>query len=130
VSDWWTKAACLALDREMFFPISEPGTPARQIVAGPALKICAGCDVRQDCLDDVLRFPHQHGVAGGLDEDDRRALLRGDTPPRQLPVRHAPGRKPTRRCDRGHPLTDHTVYQRHGVRRCRICRDEAEQVAS
>lgn len=127
---WWDLAACKGIDTEIFYPVSEPGTKAREVAAEPALKICAGCDVRQDCLEHALRFTQQHGVAGGLDEQDRRALQRGGKPAQQAPARPVPGRKPKRHCDRGHALTDHSVYERRGVKHCRICRDEDEQVAS
>ena len=127
VENWRERAACQGLDTEIFFPVSVPGTPARAVAAGPALSVCDRCKVREDCLADALSFgEQQHGIAGGLDEHDRRALLRGDRPSRQLP--HQPRAK--RHCDRGHALTDHSVYERHGIKHCRICRDEAEQVAS
>jgi hypothetical protein len=40
---------------------------------------CGGCSVRQECLEDELRFDTlttAWGIRGGLAADERRALLR------------------------------------------------------
>jgi hypothetical protein len=51
----------------VFFPgRGEPAEPARQI--------CAGCPVRQPCLDYALSHAITHGIWGGLTERDRRPL--------------------------------------------------------
>jgi Transcription factor WhiB len=51
----------------VFFPgRGEPAEPARQI--------CAGCPVRQPCLDYALGHGITHGIWGGLTERDRRPL--------------------------------------------------------
>ncbi len=51
--------------------------------AGPALmqiqeakKVCKRCDVREACLQWALDAGQDHGVWGGLSEDERRALKR------------------------------------------------------
>lgn len=41
-----------------------------------AKAICAICPVRLECLQYALRINEQHGVWGGLNEQERRALLR------------------------------------------------------
>jgi len=64
---WRELAACRGADLEVFFPgRGEPAEPARQI--------CAGCPVRQACLDYALSHAITHGIWGGLTERDRRAL--------------------------------------------------------
>ena len=40
-----------------------------------AKAICATCPVRGPCLDYALRIREQHGIWGGLNEVERRALL-------------------------------------------------------
>jgi WhiB family redox-sensing transcriptional regulator len=51
----------------VFFPgRGEPAEPARQI--------CAGCSVRQPCLEFALSQGITHGIWGGLTERDRRPL--------------------------------------------------------
>ncbi len=34
-----------------------------------------GCRVREDCLDYALRIREPHGIWGGLNENERKALL-------------------------------------------------------
>jgi hypothetical protein len=48
--------------------------PGRGESAEPARQICAGCPVRQPCLDYALSHGISHGIWGGLTERDRRAL--------------------------------------------------------
>jgi hypothetical protein len=48
--------------------------PGRGESAEPARKICAGCPVRQACLDYALSHAITHGIWGGLTERDRRPL--------------------------------------------------------
>lgn len=64
VADWRDLAACRGLDPELFFD------PDR---AAEAAQACAGCPVREACLDWALRNREGHGIWGGLDEDERRA---------------------------------------------------------
>lgn len=67
---WREEAACTQTDPEAFFP--EPGASAV-----PALRICAVCPVRTECLRDALdRRELAFGVRGGLTPTQRRALLR------------------------------------------------------
>ena len=64
---WRYRAACRGADLQVFFPgRGEPAEPARQI--------CAGCPVRQPCLDYALSHGITHGICGGLTERDRRPL--------------------------------------------------------
>ena len=48
--------------------------PGRGESAGPARQICAGCPVREPCLDYAISHGIVHGIWGGLAERDRRAL--------------------------------------------------------
>jgi WhiB family redox-sensing transcriptional regulator len=40
-----------------------------------AKAICATCSVRRDCLDYALRIREPHGIWGGHNELERRAIL-------------------------------------------------------
>ena len=40
-----------------------------------AKAICAACSVRRPCLDYALRIREPHGIWGGLNEAERKALL-------------------------------------------------------
>lgn len=73
-SQQWDKAACLGEDPELFFPIGNTGPAILQIEE--AKKVCQRCDVREQCLQWALESSKDHGVWGGMSEDERRALKR------------------------------------------------------
>ena len=64
---WRELAACRGADLEVFFP-------GRGESAEPARQVCAGCPVRQPCLDYAITNRIVHGIWGGLTERERRAL--------------------------------------------------------
>jgi WhiB family redox-sensing transcriptional regulator len=64
---WRELAACRGADLNVFFP-------GRGESAEPARRVCAGCLVREPCLDYALGHGIISGVWGGLAERDRRAL--------------------------------------------------------
>jgi WhiB family transcriptional regulator, redox-sensing transcriptional regulator len=72
--DWRHLSACLDEDPELFFPIGNTGPAIRQIEEAKA--VCRRCDVREQCLTWALESGQDHGVWGGLSEDERRALKR------------------------------------------------------
>jgi len=68
-SRWQDRGACANQDTAAWFVRSESsrfGEPAKQI--------CATCPVQRDCLAASLVFGEKHGVWGGLDNHQRRAL--------------------------------------------------------
>jgi WhiB family redox-sensing transcriptional regulator len=72
--DWRHRAICLDEDPELFFPIGNTGPAIMQIEE--AKQVCRRCDVREQCLAWALEAGQDHGVWGGLSEDERRALKR------------------------------------------------------
>jgi WhiB family redox-sensing transcriptional regulator len=72
--DWRHRAACLDEDPELFFPIGNTGPALLQIEE--AKQVCRRCEVRDACLQWALEAGQDHGVWGGLSEDERRALKR------------------------------------------------------
>ena len=66
---WQVDALCAQTDPEAFFP--EKGGSTRD-----AKRICAGCDVRGECLDYALQNDERFGIWGGLSERERRKLKR------------------------------------------------------
>jgi WhiB family redox-sensing transcriptional regulator len=72
--DWRDRSACLDEDPELFFPIGNTGPAILQIEE--AKQVCRRCDVREQCLAWALEAGQDHGVWGGLSEDERRALKR------------------------------------------------------
>ena len=74
---WQWRAACRGEDAGLFFPPSRFEPKAERIVReGKAKIICAVCPVRMECLEYAVRTREIHGVWGGLNEAERRALLR------------------------------------------------------
>jgi len=72
--DWRDRSACLEEDPELFFPIGNTGPAILQIEE--AKQVCRRCEVREQCLQWALEAGQDHGVWGGLSEDERRALKR------------------------------------------------------
>jgi WhiB family redox-sensing transcriptional regulator len=68
---WRQQAECRGLDSEIFYPTSEDDDAAAE-----AKVICAMCPVREPCLEHALTAREKHGVWGGLDERERRRVLR------------------------------------------------------
>ena len=67
LAGWRYRAACRGADLDVFFP-------GRGESAEPARQVCAGCPVREPCLEFALSHGITHGIWGGLTERDRRAL--------------------------------------------------------
>jgi len=69
VPDWQERALCAQTDPEAFFP--EKGGSTRE-----AKRICAGCEVKAECLEYALAQDERFGIWGGLSERERRRLRR------------------------------------------------------
>ena len=52
-TEWRAASACLSADPELFFPIAQGTAADRQI--STALRVCAGCAVRQQCLEFAMQ---------------------------------------------------------------------------
>ncbi|MFM7224049.1 MAG: WhiB family transcriptional regulator [Actinomycetota bacterium] len=68
-TEWLDAAACRGATTDVFFPTSESGKVA-------AVRICAACPVREECLEYAIATRQPEGVWGGLDPVERRRLLR------------------------------------------------------
>lgn len=68
---WTGRARCQGAAAELFFVRG-----LRE--AGPALRLCQRCEVRDPCLEYALANDIDHGVWGGLTERQRRSLQRRD----------------------------------------------------
>jgi WhiB family redox-sensing transcriptional regulator len=71
--EWSDRAACLSAEPEQFFPIGSGGAAARETAAAKA--VCGGCAVVTECRDYAITTRQPFGVWGGLDEEERRALV-------------------------------------------------------
>ncbi|MEU6206388.1 WhiB family transcriptional regulator [Micromonospora musae] len=77
VPTWHEDAACRDFLDDTMFPERGDNPAARE-----AKRICAACPVRSKCLNDALDRVDEHGIRGGLDPQERRAIRkRGDNPP-------------------------------------------------
>jgi WhiB family transcriptional regulator, redox-sensing transcriptional regulator len=76
---WRSAAACQFADPELFFPVSSSGVSHEQ--EAEAKKICARCPVQPECLAFALRTRQEHGVWGGISEQERCLLWRHDERP-------------------------------------------------
>ncbi|WP_459250095.1 WhiB family transcriptional regulator [Streptomyces youssoufiensis] len=72
--DWRHNAVCREEDPELFFPIGDTGPALLQIEEARA--VCRRCPVMEQCLQWALVSGQEHGVWGGLSEDERRAMKR------------------------------------------------------
>jgi WhiB family transcriptional regulator, redox-sensing transcriptional regulator len=74
---WQWRAACRGEDTGLFYPPSD--TEVRDVKLTRERKakaICAGCPVRIECLEYAVRIREPHGIWGGLNELERRLLIR------------------------------------------------------
>ncbi len=76
-TDWRAAGACLTADPDLFFPIATGTVAAVQIKK--AQRICAGCQVRQECFDFAVRTGETHGVWGGSTPEERIRVRRQRT---------------------------------------------------
>jgi WhiB family redox-sensing transcriptional regulator len=75
--DWTDAAACRNSEGALFYPADSAERKEdrleRELVAK---RICASCGVREDCLEAALARHESYGIWGGLNEFERRGLLR------------------------------------------------------
>jgi WhiB family redox-sensing transcriptional regulator len=69
-TNWRSASACLSADPDLFFPITAKGPAQRQIARAKA--ICAGCRVRQECLEFARTHDLTYGIWGGTTPEDRQ----------------------------------------------------------
>lgn len=67
--DWQSQANCLGVDPDLFFP--ERGASTAEAKA-----VCAGCVVREQCLEYALANGEKFGIWGGTSERERRVIRR------------------------------------------------------
>ncbi|HUX05397.1 MAG TPA: WhiB family transcriptional regulator [Acidimicrobiales bacterium] len=74
---WVESAACRGSEGALFFPPEASERKEERVERElMAKRICQGCDVREDCLASALERHESHGIWGGLNEAERRGLLR------------------------------------------------------
>jgi WhiB family redox-sensing transcriptional regulator len=78
--DWRQRAACRQADPELFFPTERSGGYTHQVTR--ARELCAGCQVRQPCLETALHGPQAH--------NDRHGIFAGTTAKQRSTLRGRP----------------------------------------
>jgi WhiB family redox-sensing transcriptional regulator len=75
--EWTVGAACRGSTGSLFYSAdSAERKEDRQEREQLAKRICAGCAVRDDCLNAALERHESYGIWGGLNEFERRSLTR------------------------------------------------------
>lgn len=69
--EWRRYAACTEVDPEIFEGMTRENVQK-------AKEICAPCDAREECLDFALKTKQPGMVWGGLTEDERQQVVRGE----------------------------------------------------
>ncbi|MFN2606401.1 MAG: WhiB family transcriptional regulator [Acidimicrobiales bacterium] len=73
---WQEKASCRGPQARVFFPPSHlERKEEREARETRAKAICADCPVRRPCLDYAIEIREPHGIWGGLNEVERKALM-------------------------------------------------------
>lgn len=74
---WQWRGACRGEDTGLFFaPNHFEEREEKRAREARAKAICATCSVRVECLEYAIRIREQHGIWGGLNEIERRVLIR------------------------------------------------------
>jgi WhiB family redox-sensing transcriptional regulator len=72
--EWREQAACLPFPAVLFFGLDDSETPVeRRAREDEAKLVCAGCEVRRECLDYALATKEPYGIWGGLTELERKS---------------------------------------------------------
>jgi WhiB family transcriptional regulator, redox-sensing transcriptional regulator len=72
--DWRGAASCKDVDPDLFFPVGVTGPAIEHIASAKA--VCAGCPVKEPCLEFALVTNQEYGIWGGASEEERRAMRR------------------------------------------------------
>ncbi len=76
IETWQGKAECRGPQAEVFFPPPQFERKVDRLQRERrAKKICAQCNVKDQCLEYALLIREPHGIWGGLNEAERRELL-------------------------------------------------------
>jgi WhiB family redox-sensing transcriptional regulator len=76
-TSWRMAAACRTASAVHFFaPPHFERKPEKDAREGAARALCRACPVQQRCLEHSLAVGETHGIWGGLNELERRRLLR------------------------------------------------------
>lgn len=72
---WQLRGACAGDDVDAFFAPEGMRGVEKVLYEAEAKEVCAGCPVRQTCLEEALAGG-EAGVWGGTNEEERRGIRR------------------------------------------------------
>ena len=76
-TSWRSNAECRGENAVFFFaPSHFERKPEKDLREGTARALCRRCKVKQACLDYSIEVEEGHGIWGGLNELERKRLLR------------------------------------------------------
>ena len=76
-SSWRAAAECRGENAVYFFaPSHFERKPEKDLREGAARALCRACPVQRECLEHSLTTNESHGIWGGLNELERRRLIR------------------------------------------------------
>ncbi len=68
MKSWRDEAACAGHPTDWWYP------HGNELLHPKAAALCAGCTVRQECLDHAMALPERHGHWGGLSMRERERM--------------------------------------------------------
>ena len=75
-NSWQMKAACRGPQAAVFFPPPQFERKDEKLEReARAKEICKTCSVREPCLDYAVSIREPHGIWGGLNETERKAVM-------------------------------------------------------
>lgn len=73
---WQQWAACRGPHQAIFFPPPRlERRSEKRLRERRAKEICGSCSVQKECLEYALAIREQHGIWGGLTENERREIV-------------------------------------------------------
>jgi WhiB family transcriptional regulator, redox-sensing transcriptional regulator len=77
VEDWRADAQCMGeLATYFFAPGHFERKPEKDARENVARQLCGACPVRDTCLEYAIRIREPHGIWGGMNELERRRVIR------------------------------------------------------
>lgn len=75
-SAWRSQAACTGEMGQAFYPPLRPEKRSIKVAREQRAKaVCAGCAVRQECLEQAIESGERYGIWGGLTDVERTRLI-------------------------------------------------------
>lgn len=80
--DWWARANCLGMDPSLFHAEggSQSAVARARVQAEECRKVCAGCEVRDQCLERALE------IRALVGRDNDHGIWAGTTPPQRTRI--------------------------------------------